>query len=224
VQCTLGGLLVVGGTVYGLTVRHPFISSLSEAGEPKSSSGSECSFSELLIDSEDSDADDDTIPSSRTNWLPSALPTPTGNEGRDLAITSEVTLASTVFRDEQYYDARYYAPFGAFTNAAFGSHFKAVDAMLVALTDPSHMLPNQYRLPNSNRWEKITDVACKGSNSLQPDQSVFVIAGVSGVMLGRLGQSRINLKIGRELYCAQQIILEKPLGKIHFLALLRCTD
>ena len=223
VQCTLGGLLVVGGIVYGLTVRHPFISSFSEAGEPKSSSCSEYSFSELLTDSEDSDADDDTISSSCTSWLPSALLTPTGNERRDLAITSEATPASTVFRDEQYYDTRYYAPFGAFANAAFGGHFKAVDAMLVALTDPSHMLPNQYRLPNSNQWEKITDVACKGSNSLQPGQSVFVIAGASGVMPGRLGQSRINLKIGGELYCAQQIILEKSLGKIHFLTLLRCN-
>jgi hypothetical protein len=224
VQCTLGGLLVVGRTVYGLTVRHPFVLPFSEAGEPRPSSSSEYSFSELLIDSEDSDANDDTISGSRTNWLPSALLTPTGNEGRDLAITSEAKPASTIFRDEQYYDARHYVPFGTFTNAAFRDHCKAADAMFVALTDPSHMLPNQYRLPNSKQWEKITDVACKGSNSLQPDQSVFVIAGMGGVMPGRLGQPRINLKIGRELYCTQQIILEKPLGKIHFLALLHCTD
>jgi hypothetical protein len=224
VQCTLGGLLVVGRTVYGLTVRHQFVLPFSEAGEPRPSSSSEYSFSELLIDSEDSDANDDTISGSRTNWLPSALLTPTGNEGRDLAITSEAKPASTVFHDEQYYDARHYVPFGTFTNAAFSDRFKAADAMFVALTEPSHMLPNQYRLPNSKQWEKITDVACKGSNSLQPDQSVFVIAGVGGVMPGRLGQPRINLKIGRELYCTQQIILEKPLGKIHFLALLHCTD
>jgi hypothetical protein len=224
VHCTLGGLLVVGATVYGLTVQHPFILPFGEVGEPKPSSCSEYSFSELSIGSEGSDADDNTISSSRSNWLPSALPTPPGNEGRDLAITSEATPAPTVFHDEQYHDGRYYAPFGAFYNAAFGGHFKAVDAMLVALTNPSHILPNQYRLPNSNQWEKITDVARKGSKSLQPNRSVFVIAGMSGVMPGRLGQSGINLRIGRELYCAQQVILEKPLGKIHFLTLLRCTD
>lgn len=224
VHCTLGGILAVGATVYGLTVRHPFILPFSEVGEPRSSSCSEYSFSELLIDSEDIDADDDTISSSHSNWLPSALPTPPGNEGRDLAITSEATRASTAFREEQYHDARYYAPFGAFDKAAFGGHFKAVDAMLVALTNTSHILPNQYRLPNSNQWEKITYTARRGSKSLQPNRSVFVIAGMSGVMPGRLGQSGINLEIGRELYCVQQIILEKPLGKIHFLTLLRCTD
>ena len=86
------------------------------------------------------------------------------------------------------------------------------------------MLPNQYRPPKSNEWTRINDVAHEGSVSLAPNLDIFVIAGVSGVVPGRLGQPGVNLKVGGELYSVTQVVLEKPLGKNRLLSPLHWTD
>jgi hypothetical protein len=206
---TLGGLILLRGHLYGITVAHPFVPLPHEAGSghhnklsPTSSDLDEDTFS----DEEDSGSDvsiqsNEALPDKITNIL---HPEPTANV--PALSMSTASMAALTLEDDVITDS---AVFPDSLDMETDTTYRRDWALLKV--DPTVLAPNLFVQPETSKACLIQGIEYDDRLSAGP---VWVIAGQIGVQSGMLSETSAPLIIGRIHFRARRIHLQKHLGKV----------
>jgi len=197
--CTLGGLITLESRTYGLTVFHPFC----KRRQPQSHDG--LSATSLSLSSESSSGaefapspDSWSIGSKSTRWSVGGF-----HSGRDFIYPAVAPRSSapSIGHDEDIF----------LTAGTLMQGPVEADCGLVRFPRALGIFANRYRPPGHDHLVEILHLG--PSPTIDWDTPVFVIAGISGVVPGKLGQTGISLAVDNVSCNVTQVILERPLGK-----------
>jgi hypothetical protein len=214
--CTLGGLILVEGFPFGMTVEHPFeagfeVSGLQGACEDQIGTNGDISSddgeSESPFISFDDENDGDTFENSfqplhESTRLPNVMPLDSGcddpaahqhQEDLEGVIYCRIgKVLPSIRRDEVA--VRH-------TN----------DWTLVEIDDPSCFLLNEIKLPTQNASIIIKDMV---PEHFQDEGHVYVVLASGGVRAGWLMPSPVSFKVGNSVMDTRLIILDSKLGEL----------
>jgi hypothetical protein len=220
--CTLGGIIVVGKTRYGLTVAHPFTTDKSNERD--------LAFAPLAAEleaSEESDSDGSLFSefgSDRTSMFvgnldqANSILDPESDE-----ITNTPDLANPAAAEPSSVKATSNTPVFSIFGTIFASSLEPklfsgsddssvqCDWALVTI-DPQYIaLQNSYVRPWSSTAVEVKSIL---QEKPDPGLEVLILGGRSGVQECRIGQENIRIKIRGRDFVVTQLILTKALGKL----------
>ena len=219
---TIGGVIVMGGSLYGLTAGHVFArqahESEFESESPEAGSSSSGGF-EGSADADEEDDDDDS---------PFVFFTAAAAEGRSEPQSDDHGRAQPSMAASKSPDRRRVSPraLGAVTvgrPSVIGSLYQSggvsgrhLDWALVKLQDPypSAWRQNVLSLPGSSATETISGVV-SDAQLRDPElrREVWINCGMSGLVRGRLLHSPASLLLRGGLCEVWQVLVDTQLGK-----------
>jgi hypothetical protein len=220
--CTLGGIITVGKTLYGLTVAHPF--TIDQSNEH------DLAFAPLAAEletSEESDSDGslfNEFGSDRTSMFVGNLDQANSTLDPESDETTDTTdLAKPAAAEpssvKETSNTPVFSVFGTIFASSlepklFGSSDDSsvqYDWALVTI-DPQYIaLRNSYVRPGSSTAVEVRSIL---QEKLDPGLEVLILGGRSGVQECRIGQDNIRIKIRGRDFVVTQLILTKTLGKL----------
>jgi hypothetical protein len=212
--CTLGGLILVEGFAFGMTVEHAFHrefegSGLRIADEDVLESGADSSDDEISgspFVSFDCESNDDTSEDSfQTQHGPAQLPyvgTTDQGHGDPTAHSSEEYREGMVYRriGKALPSIRRDGPIIQYSG----------DWALINIDDPSCFFPNKIKTPDRTEPKVIEDMVPEGH---QAEGHVDVVLVGGGVSSGWLTSSPTLFKVGDLVMDTRLIIMDDKLGK-----------
>jgi hypothetical protein len=212
--CTLGGLILVEGFAFGMTVEHAFHgefegSGLRIADEDVLESGADSSDDEISgspFVSFDCESNDDTSENSfQTQHEPAQLPyVGTTDQGHD---------DPTVYSSEEYREGMVYRRIGKALPSIRRDGLRiqySGDWTLINIDDPSCFFPNKIKTPDQTEPKVIEDMVPEG-NQVEGHVDVVLVGG--GVSSGWLTSSPTLFKVGDLVMDTRLIIMDDKLGK-----------
>lgn len=221
---TIGGVITVNGSLYGLTAGHVFRREAHDSGfeseSPEGGSTSDLDRGFEGCDADDTEDDDDDSPFVSFTVATREGPSHSRTEGEGHAQTPTTPWKNP---DQQIIPPRalgvmnlghpsvigsFYQPFGV-----SGHH---LDWALINLQDPypSEWRRNVLSLPGS--LAKVTISGTVNDAELQDPKlrrEVWINSGMSGLVRGRLLHSPTSLLLRGNLCEAWQVLVDTPLGK-----------
>jgi hypothetical protein len=214
--CTLGGLILVEGYPFGLTVEHAFQADLENsdpqnANEDQLSSGADdiCDDDEPAESPFVSFGNESDSPTSQ-NSLQSLLECP---QLPNFGVTGPGHDGQAAHPDETGLKDMVYSRIG---NAlpSIGRNALVVhpssDWALIEIDDPSYFFLNEIKLPGRDASIIIEDVV---SDDFQTEGQVHLILARGGVRAGWLMSSPALLKAGNSVMDTRLIIMDRKLGE-----------
>lgn len=213
--CTLGGLILVEGFAFGITVEHAFREGFEDSGlriadEDILESGADSSYgddenSESPFVSFDRGSNDDASENSFRSQHESAQLPCVGatDQGRD---------DPTAHSSEEYYGGMVYRRIGKALPSIGRDRLiiqNSGDWALIDINDPSCFFPNKIELPGKTELKVIEDMVPEGH---QAEGHVDVVL-VGGVSSGWLTSSPTLFKAGDLVMDTRLIIMGNKLGK-----------
>jgi hypothetical protein len=221
-ECTLGGFVRIGDTVYGLTVAHPFVAEVAVEEAYGSVSGASCFESD---DGDESDSDGSLFGDVGSDRLdmsaddiqasPPASRQTTNDILHSLCSLDESISYGSV--KEEINNVTAYTSIGHISATSFGhappqEGSRELDWALIALDVQPHRLQNTYIIPGSSKAIKIVGVLLENP---EPSLKVVVLGGRSGLQSAVVGQEKINLRLRGRNFVVTQLVLTGALGKFY---------
>jgi ankyrin repeat protein len=214
--CTLGGLILVEGFAFGITVEHAFHGGFEDSGlriadEDALESGADSSYGDDEISrspfvSFDRESNVDTSENSfQSQHEPARLPY--------VDATDQRRDNPTPHSSEEYDEGMVYRRIGKALPSIGRDGLTtqcSYDWTLIDIDDPSCFFPNKIKLPGQTEPKVIEDVVPEG---LQAEGHVDVVLVGGGVSSGRLTSSPTLFKVGDLVMDTRLIIMDDKLGK-----------
>ena len=223
---TIGGIILVGGVPYALTVAHPFQPQHAEAlpDDGDDEGDNELHSSDEIVDDDSSDEDgsghqsllamydsDDgedqqSSPTTTTIGMPASEAFESHNltepcTRRDADRSKRIKLGTADIWSEPRSSANRSQPRSPADS----------DFALIRLNQTEQWKPNLINLPGDHFQEEVA--AFTQSIDVNTSADVWINAGVSGIQKGRLTQGTIFLDYGHTCYETREILLQRPLGR-----------
>ncbi len=218
VHCTLGGVIMIKSEWYGMTVLHPFESFRDDLDARRLSNSCSSLLSTLSSESESSKfglSTESLYNTNKTDGLPD-LPEPTVDSAygsRAIDETSEIADETPDLCDTHQTLGSLATDLNLRASDRLDQLGSKTDFAFIRLSDGFEVLPNRYQPKEGAPWETINVVASTSPHDIPLALGVFVLAGVTGVTSGRIGQKDVTLRFESQTYFVTQVILDKPLGE-----------
>ena len=213
--CTLGGLILVEGFPFGMTVEHTFeagfeVSGFQGAYESQIVTSGDLSSddaeSESPFISFDDENDGDTFENSfqplhESSGLPDVVPIDPGYDD-PVAHQHQENLKAVVYR-------RIGKALPSMRRDELDIRHSS-DWALIEIDDPSCFFPNKVKLPSQNEPKIIEDMV---PEDFQAEGHVDVVLVGRGGASGRLISSPTSFKVGNSVMDTRLIIMDNKLGK-----------
>jgi hypothetical protein len=219
---TLGGIILIRGNPYGITVRHVFdttpIEEYSDSEESSAMDGDAeedgSTFDSPFITFEESDESSlnenhnplcDLCPAVQ-NAAPSVTDEPPTIHGHELMTRPpEWTQVGSIYNVGKDTVSR------VSSSTSKLSTRQSSDWALVEIENSDHWLVNAVSVPGRRLTIQV-DSVLEESNIVHG--WVWINAGISGMMRGLLSEITVHLRLGNIIVNARQIILDRALGKL----------
>lgn len=217
-ECTLGGLIRVGRQIFGLTVAHACVSSVTSFVESSTGRDKDGNFDNMDSDSGSSLFDGFEFSEVKTLKAESLAIEVAQTRSTDSQDEVVRFAADRNLRNKQHSSHTVFSEkdFGhiditcSLITADEGNNYPYLDWALVKIDPTQTLLRNSYINPDSQETVALETALV---DSTTHNSNVLVLGGKSGPQQGIVGQKDVSMLLEGRRFLVSQILLNTPLGK-----------